>query len=692
MKKFKKLWQIKYLKNYILLILPLMIMEVIFRLIEKLPIFSYAGLRIFLGLNIIALLCSFILDYLHKLVAKIWNCLLILLLAIYGIAELGFNHFLGVYASIQINTQASAVTSYVGDFIKSFKWSFYLLIIPFILLVIYYIFIDKKIDLDLPKKKITMTNVTINIFKFLLIIFVSLLYFCTLKLDFMQNKLQTTSSLALFKKPNNPSLVVGDFGYIGFGILDIKEYFFPGKEQEITIEYNPNNIKIEKPIDNPNNNEEEKYYSQVSIDNEIFKDIIAKETKNKYNNLNKYFISNRTTSTNEYTNKFKDKNLIVIMVESGSNIMLEEEYYPNIAKIYNEGWSFKNYYSPRNSCSTGNNEMSSMTGLYTIYNSCTANIYKDNTYFESIFNLFKNKGYQVDSYHDHTDQYYYRREIHKNMGSENFYNVEDMNLKYSGSEWASDAEMMEYYLKKLDEKDNDKPFMSWLTTVTTHQYYRTSSKYYKEYGNLFPENLPSDVKVYMSRLKVVDDAIGILLEGLEERGLLEDTVIALFCDHYPYAIKTDSLGQVLDYNLDEDNNMDQVPFVIYNKGMDQKEILEYTSYVNLTPTLANLFGIEFDSRLYMGTDIFSKEYQNMVVFADGSWKNDLGYYSTSTKKMKYYTEKEYSEEEILAINTDLELKLKMSSAAIKNNYFSYLNKKLNSYTTSDIKEREKTNE
>lgn len=679
MKKIKKLWQIKYLKNYVLLIVPLCLLEIIFRLIENLPIFSYSGLRILLGLNIIALLSSFILDYLPKLVAKIGNCLFILILTIYGIAELGFNNFLGVYASIQINSQASAVTSYIKDFIVSFKWYFYLLLIPFILLLIYYIFIDKKVDLDIPKKKITMTRVTINIFKFLLIVFVCLLYFGTLKLDFMQNKRQTTTSLELFKKPSNPSLVVGDFGYIGFGFLDIKEYFFPGKEENINIEYNPNNILNPE----PNTNENEKYHSQISIDNEILMNIIDNENNNTYNNLNKYFISNRTSTTNEYSKKFEDKNLIIIMVESGSNIMLNEEYYPNIAKIYNEGWSFKNYYSPRNSCSTINNELSGMTSLYSIYNTCTGSIYEDNTYFESIFNLFKNSGYQTDSYHDHDEYYYDRKTIHKNMGSEEFYNVNDMKLKYTGSEWASDAEMMEYYLKNLDKKEKDKPFMSWITTVTTHQYYRTSSKYYKEYGDLFPEDLPSDLRVYMSRLKVVDDAIGILLAGLEERGILEDTVIALFCDHYPYAIKTDSLEEVLDYDLDEDNNMDQVPFVIYNKGMEQKEFEEYTSYINLTPTLANLFDIKYDSRFYMGTDIFSKEYQNMVIFADGSWKNNLGYYNASTRTMKYYTEKEYNEEEILAINTEIELKLKMSSAAIKNNYFSYLNKKLKSYTTSE---------
>lgn len=682
MKKLKKLWQIKYFKNYFILLLCLMILEIIFRSIEGLSIFSYAGLRIFLGINFIALLISFILNYLPKIVAKIVNPLIVLGLSIYGLAELGFNNFLGVYASLQIKTQASAVTSYVLDFIKSFRLPFYLMLIPFILILIYYIFIDKKIDIDMPKRKVNITVVTINVFKFLLIIFVGLLYFGTLKLDFMQNKLSSVSTYELFRKPTIPSLTVNEFGYIGFGILDVKEYFFPAKEEELNVNYNPNSIK--KPTDEVNDPDTITYTDHLDIDNDLWISIIDNETNNTYNNINKYLISNRTTKTNEYTGLFENKNLIVIMVESGSNIMLDEEYYPNLSKIYNEGWSWKNYYSPRNSCSTGNNEISGMTSLYTIYNNCTSNIYKNNTYFESIFELFNNKGYDTNSFHDHFDAYYYRTTIHKNMGSKRFYKVQDMKIPYGHTygEWASDEEMMNYYLSIIDSRDPEVPFMSWITTVTSHQPYSDSSLYNEKYRGLFPSDLPTDVRSYMSKLKVVDNAIGVLLDGLEERGILDDTVIALFCDHYPYAISNNNLMKVLDYDLKTDNNADQVPFVIYNSATEKKEFNEYATYVDLTPTLANLFNLNFDSRLYLGEDILSEEHNNMIVFADGSWKNEYAYYDAGSNKIKYYTEKTYSDEEILAINEQVSLKLKMSSAIIKNNYFNYLEKKIDSATTS----------
>ena len=105
--------------------------------------------------------------------------------------------------------------------------------------------------------------------------------------------------------------------------------------------------------------------------------------------------------------------------------------------------------------------------------------------------------------------------------------------------------------------------------------------------------------------------------------------------------------------------------------------------MNILPTIANLFQLDFDSRLYMGFDALSSEYDSLVIFSDGSWKNDVAFYNASTNQVSYRTKKVYTTEEILAINTSVRLKLEMSNLAIKKNYFSYLNQKLNSNTTSE---------
>ena len=670
-KKIRKLWNNRILKNYVLLMVSFLIIEIIFRIIEQIPIIHYASSRIFLGLNILALFFGYLLSFLPKIIAKVGNILLVLIASIYSVLELGFHNFLGVYASISTNTQLGAVTSYIKDFLGSFKWSYFLLFIPFILLVLYYILLDKKVNLDLPKYKKTKIVILKKLIPVVLLLSFSVLYYGSLKVSFMQDKTEASSAYEIFLKPTNASLAIRNFGILGYGLLDIKEYFFPGDVTH-TIEIDPDSIQSEAKIT-----------VQSAIDNDTWLGLIDEETDEELNTLNKYFISNEASTTNEYTGLLEGKNVIVIMVESGNDILLNEEYYPNIARLMKNGYTFINNYSPRNVCSTGNNEMSALISLYSINNNCTANVYQDNTYFESIFNLFKDANYNTNSFHDHYDEYYARDIIHKNMGSDAYYNAIDLDLdfKYSYGSWASDEELMENYLEYLRDSDLSKPFMSFITTVTSHQPYNGSG-YGKAYLDLFPEEYPDELKYYMSKLKVVDNAIGILLEGLESLNILDDTVIVLFGDHYPYAIEPDTLNLELDYDATLDSNADQVPLIIYNSELEEKEFLQYTSYINLTPTLANLFDLKFDSRLYMGLDALSREYDSLVVFPDGSWKNENAYYNASTNEINYYTENMYTDEEILAINSKVRLKLEMSSLAIRRNYFSYLNKSLNSITTS----------
>ena len=670
-KKIRKLWNNRILKNYVLLMVSFLIIEIIFRIIEQIPIIHYSSLRIFLGLNILALFFGYLLSFLPKIIAKVGNILLVLIASIYSVLELGFHNFLGVYASISTNTQLGAVTSYIKDFLGSFKWSYFLLFIPFILLVLYYILLDKKVNLDLPKYKKTKIVILKKLIPVVLLLSFSVLYYGSLKIPFMQDKTEASSAYEIFLKPTNASLAIRNFGILGYGLLDIKEYFFPGDVTH-TIEIDPDSIQSEAKIT-----------VQSAIDNDTWLGLIDEETDEELNTLNKYFISNEASTTNEYTGLLEGKNVIVIMVESGNDILLNEEYYPNIARLTKNGYTFINNYSPRNVCSTGNNEMSAMISLYSINNNCTANVYQDNTYFESIFNLFKDANYNTNSFHDHYDEYYARDIIHKNMGSDAYYNAIDLDLdfKYSYGSWASDEELMENYLEYLRDSDLSKPFMSFITTVTSHQPYNGSG-YGEAYLNLLPEEYPDELKYYMSKLKVVDNAIGILLEGLESLNILNDTVIVLFGDHYPYAIEPDTLNLELDYDATLDSNADQVPLIIYNSQLEEKEFLQYTSYINLTPTLANLFNLKFDSRLYMGLDALSREYDYLVIFPDGSWKNANAYYNASTSKISYYTKNMYTDEEILAINSKVRLKLEMSSLAIRRNYFSYLNKSLNSITTS----------
>ena len=176
----------------------------------------------------------------------------------------------------------------------------------------------------------------------------------------------------------------------------------------------------------------------------------------------------------------------------------------------------------------------------------------------------------------------------------------------------------------------------------------------------------------MSKLKVLDDGLGVLLEGLESQGKLEDTVIVLYGDHYPYGLSNSVLETALPYSIEEKYENERVPFVIWSNDIEATTYTEYTSYVNILPTIANLFNLDFDSRYYTGTDLFSNLYESLVVFADGSWKNEKAFYDAYTGNITYYGNEEYTIEEIIEINQMVENKIKYSNLAIQHDYFNYL--------------------
>jgi phosphoglycerol transferase MdoB-like AlkP superfamily enzyme len=492
-------------------------------------------------------------------------------------------------------------------------------------------------------------------------------YYATNKLAFMQNKLQIKSNIELMKSPDVPTVAVNQFGVTVFGIMDFKSFLLPSNETDNAI--------IRK-----NNSQEEQKVVGRGV-SPFLEELANEETNKKYSSLNNYFASNKVTDYNDYTGMFEGKNVVVLLLESVGDAMINEEMFPNFYKMYSEGWHWTNNYSPRNSCATGNNEFSAMTSLYSIYNTCTSNVYKNNTYYESIFGLFNDKGYRTNSFHNFVAWYYRRDVIHPNMKSGKYYDSNKLGIKIAGyyGEWPSDIDLMEKAFNIILDDDSGKPFMTWLTTVTSHQPYSTNSTYGDLYRNDFKKlGYSNAVSRYLSKLKVVDEALGLMLKKLEEKGVLDDTVIVMLADHYPYGLNKSQVKEMIKYDIN-DYDIEKTPFVIYNPSMEAKEFTGYNSYINLVPTLANLLNLNYDPRLYMGTDLFSEDYESRVVFADGSWKNEKAYYNASTSKIKYYGEEKYTDEEIKEINAKVGLQIDMSSKAVKANYFNYLEKKYNEY-------------
>jgi len=667
----------KLFKNYLLMTITLFSIEIIFRLVMKMTIIEWSLLRVFISVSIISLLVSLIIYKTRRVPTKIINFILCLIASIYALLQAGFENYIGVFMSFGTSSQAGAVKDYIKDYIDSFHWYYWLILIPILLLFIYLVFIEPRLYKKKDKEELSINIITkkqsLNaqlIALTSLILLIGLFYF-TLISNKMQNNIQLQSNTSLFINPSMPNIVVDQFGVTTFGLLDIKSTLSPIEEEIIEYNVNPKEIK------------EETDYTR-KIDDTRWLKVTEEETNRQYKNLNNYYLSRKITDKNKYTGELEDKNLIVIMMESANNIAIDEKYYPNLSKIYNEGWTWKNAYSPRNSCSTGNNEMSGMTSLYTINNSCTANIYKNNIYPESIFNLFTEAGYSTSSYHNYTEQYYRRKIIHPNMGSGHYYGVEELGIPYSNKyeEWPSDVELMEKVLENI--KDENK-HMTWITTVSSHQPYGVDSKlgnlYIDEFLNL---GYSKPLARYMSKLKTLDEAIGVLIQGLKEQGTLDDTVIVFYADHYPYGLNDKVLNEYFDYDVSINNETDRTPFIIYNTELEPNQSDDYTTYMNILPTIANLFNLDYDPRLYAGEDILSDDYSKRAYFANGSWQDEKAYYNATTGKISYINEENtYTTEEIQIINKEIDEKIKMSNLAIRTNYFKHL---YDSIKENEIKE------
>lgn len=566
----------KFFKNRVVLSTMILsaftyITEMIVRIFTGAPFNDFAVVRILLSSIIISLFVSFIGHFLPKLGQRILNIIYILFVGIYNFAEFGLSSYIGFFMGIGNADQGTKVGEFIRDFFSSYKVIHYTILIPLIIFLIYYIFIDRFVTKNIKRNSefTLIQKIYIEVVTVVIIIILSSAYYATIRLDNFKNKLQTESNYGLWLYPENSNLTVNNFGVLMFGFCDIKASILH-IDADYVMNLNLNKSVIEN---KENNNEVVPVDLERKIDDTSWKELISKTNDGTFKSLNNYFINRSITPKNDMTGKFKDKNLIIIMMESVNEIAIyNEEYFPTLYKMYHEGISFKNNYSPRNNCSTGNNEFTVLSSLFTINNTCTANTYASNKYPEAVFNIFNNAGYKTSAYHDYTQKFYRRSKILPNLGANKYYGVEDLKIPYSTNYTEADDKDMfiaaqKYYM-------NEDKFMAYFATVTPHQSYIDSQicseRYYKKYRDL---GYSSNLSRYLSKMQVMDEAFQELLKQLEETDKLKDTVIAVFGDHFPYGL-TDSqinefleknnAGYTINRNSTTNKNVDKTPMFIYN--------------------------------------------------------------------------------------------------------------------------------
>lgn len=520
-----------------------------------------------------------------------------------------------------------------------------LLFIPVSLLFIFH----KKIKSESFNPKILWKKALVLLITFIITVL-------SLNLD---TKKSIYTAKNLYYNQHYPNQMTQTFGILTTMRLDL-ERTISGFEEKT--------IEVAETSDKEVNKNPKIEYNVADID---YDSLIKNETNEEIKNIHNYVKSSTPSEKNIYTGMFKGKNLIAIVAEAFSPIAVNKDLTPTLYKLVNSGFVFNNFYTPVYYVSTSDGEYVTLNSLLPKESVWSFSKSSKNYLPYAYGNLFKEMGYTTYAFHDGTYKYYNRHLSHPNMGYTYKACGNGLEKSMKCKIWPqSDLEMInatyDYY------KDSEH-FMTYYMTISGHLQYNFygNNMSYRNRELVKDLDKSTAIKAYIAAQKELDKALEELLNKLEADGKLDDTVIVLSADHYPYGLTTDQISEVMNI---EDSKFDvhKNNLVIWSSTMKEPiEINKYGESLDILPTVLNLFGIDFDSRLLMGRDLLSNS-DGLVIFNDRSWITDKGKYNASTKVFTPFNNEQVDEDYIESINTKVYNKFVISKNILETNYYKYV--------------------
>ena len=391
--------------------------------------------------------------------------------------------------------------------------------------------------------------------------------------------------------------------------------------------------------------------------------------------------------TNEYTDIFKGKNVIVIHGESMMDNVMDMEFNgqkvaPNLSRIASEGMFFSNFHSQVSVGTSSDSELTYNTSLLPTKSGTAFVSYYDRTYITTP-KLLKEQGYYTFSMHANNADFWNRRNMYKSIGYDRFYSKVDYKVDKENSIGLglSDKEFFSQSvtkLKKIDQKHEK--WYGLLIMLTNHTPFSSVDKYGefpvdiketvttedgKTEEKVYPYMEGTKVGNYLKSYHYADSALGEFFTKLDEEGLLENTVVIIYGDHDARLPRKD-YNRMFNYDKENDSTLDEedpnykeydsyqyelgrkVPFIIWTKDMKDTKLNMRIDNVmgmyDVMPTIGNMFG--FYNKYALGHDIFNTRENNIVVFPNGNWVTNKMYYNSQKSAYLPLTEEEISEEEI----------------------------------------------
>ena len=398
--------------------------------------------------------------------------------------------------------------------------------------------------------------------------------------------------------------------------------------------------------------------------------------------LNEYVQSLPASSKNEYTGMFEGKNLILITAEAFTKEIIDPERTPTLYRMATKGIVFEDFYQPAWGGSTSTGEYSWLVGLAPTTAHAMNNFAENDLRF-TMGNQLQKLGYYSRAYHNGSFSYYNRHLTHQHLGYSEFIGIGNgLEAGISGGFPASDVEMFDFTIPQYIDKQ---PFSIYYMTISGHASYAFST----EVNDMAVkhESITADmpyseaVRAYYACNQELELAMESLLRQLEEAGIADDTVVAIVSDHYPYGLKpgavwgnVDHVSELYGYKADTNQKRDHSAAIIWCGSLEDEEpiVVSAPSYsLDILPTLSNLFGLEFDSRLLSGRDVLS-DAEPLVIWNDHSWLTEKGYFDYASKTFFPAEGEETDESYVEHMRAVVKDKLTYSTTASIVDYFRLL--------------------
>ncbi len=554
------------------------------------------------------------------------------------------------FNNLGLASQAWDFRSIIFNQVKNSWLQLLLLLVPLIVLIVF----NKKLGF-------TKFNIKHKVLSLISIIILSLFNLLLL----IPTKNIQYGAYEMYFLTNDPTVSTNSLGLLTTIRLDIKRTIFGFENKNLYIE-DGKKIDDEKKIE----------YNMLDID---FDSLIANTSSDTLKNMHNYFKNETPTKKNDYTGLYKGKNLIFIIAEGFNEIAVNKEVTPTLYKLANEGIVFDNFYSPIFLSTTG--------GEYQAVNAALVTDAGRNAWYQgdkylpyALGNAFGELGYNAYAFHDWSYTYYKRNKTMPNLGFNNYVGCGNgMEKLMNCKQWPpSDLAMIDVTTDKY--LSEDKPFVTYYFTVSGHTHYNWTGNSMSHKNKSLVSNLDysETAKAYLAAQIELDKALALLIQRLTEAGQLDNTVIALVGDHHPYNMATgtsdtpdiDIINELSNREETKDNviEVNRSNFILWNSTTKTTHIEKVGSQVDVLPTLLNLFGASYDSRLLVGKDILS-DTPGIAVFSDRSWVTDKGRYYNSTKSFVLKDNETVSENYVSEINKEVSNKFTMSGLLMTKNYY-----------------------